>query len=91
MEGFFGAKRGAQEDELIDVLKDSNIVYSFQIDKNMMRKTMLSPTNIAALIEGVFTCILLGGFYTLLLPYTQLSPHNISPFNMSIFLVIFGE
>lgn len=87
---FSEPKRGAQEDELIDVLKDSNIVYSFQIDKNMMRKTMLSPTNIAALIEGVFTCILLGGFYTLLLPYTQLSPHNISPFNMSIFLVIFG-
>ncbi|MHA1298496.1 MAG: MFS transporter [Candidatus Helarchaeota archaeon] len=83
-------KRGFQEDELHELLKNDSIVYDFQINKELMKKTMLSKTNVAALVEGTFSCVLLGVFYALILPYTQLAPHFISSFVISIMLVTFG-
>ena len=53
-------KRGAQREELREVLKEESIQYDFQIDKEMMRETMLSKTNKIALIEGIFTSIYMG-------------------------------
>ncbi len=83
-------KRGIQEDALHKILKEKSITYDFQLNRQVMRKTMLSKTNIAALVEGTFTCILLGVFYALVLPYTQLAPHFISSFAISVMLVTFG-
>ncbi|GAH35598.1 unnamed protein product, partial [marine sediment metagenome] len=48
-------KRGVQIDQLRDVLKERSIEYDFKMDKELMRSTMLSRTNVAALIEGIFT------------------------------------
>ncbi|MFW9899009.1 MAG: MFS transporter [Candidatus Thorarchaeota archaeon] len=83
-------KRGSQREELMDILQDDSIEYDFQIDRSTMRKTMLSKTNKVALVEGIFTMILMGSLIILILPYVQSPPHNISPFSTSVFLVIFG-
>ena len=83
-------KRGSQREELMHILKDDSIEYDFQIDKALLRKTMLTKTNRVALIEGIFTMILMGSLTFLILPYIQSPPYNISPFSTSVFLVIFG-
>lgn len=83
-------KRGTQNKELTDVLKDDSIEYDFQINLEMMKKTMLSKTNVVILLEGISTNIFMGSLTFLLLPYIQTEPHNISPFATGIFLAIFG-
>ena len=83
-------KRGTQNKELKDVLKDDSIEYDFQINLNMMKKTMLSKTNLVILIEGISTNIFMGSLTFLLLPYIQTEPHNISPFATGMFLAVFG-
>ena len=83
-------KRGTQNKELIDVLKDDSIEYDFQINLDMMKKTMLSKTNLVLLIEGISTNIFMGSLTFLLLPYIQTDPHNISPFATGLFLAVFG-
>lgn len=81
--------RGAQQKELEQVIQD-NITYDFKINKEMMKKTMLSKTNLVALIEGVFTWILMGSINFLILNLIQNDPHNISEFSTSIFMICFG-
>lgn len=83
-------KRGTQNKELTDVLKDDSIEYDFQINLDMMKKTMLSKTNLVILIEGISTNIFMGSLTFLLLPYIQTEPHNISPFATGMFLAVFG-
>ena len=83
-------KRGAQQEELYHVLQDDSIEYDFQINKEMMRKTMLSKTNTVALIEGIFTCILMSSLNFLILIYVQNPPYNLAPFSIGVFMVVFG-
>jgi len=83
-------KRGGQQEELIQLLKDDSIEYNFQKDRKTMKKTMLSKTNIVALVEGIFTNILMGSLYLLVLPYIQTEPHNLSPVFTGVFMIIFG-
>ena len=83
-------KRGAQSEELSEILKKDSIKYDFKIDRKMMRKTMLSKTNIVALIEGIFTSVFMGSLIIMILPYIQTPPHNFSPFSTGVFLAVFG-
>ncbi len=83
-------KRGAQEEELVHVLKDDDIEYDFQIDRETMKKTMFSKTNIVALVEGISSNILMGSIIVLILPYIQIPPHNLSPVFTAIFIIVFG-
>lgn len=83
-------KRGAQNEELKEVLKENSVEYDFQIDLTTMKKTMLSKTNLIALIEGVFTQIFMGSLHILILPYIQSPPYNFSPLLTGVFLVVFG-
>jgi MFS family permease len=83
-------KRGAQEEELFHILKKDNLTYDYKINREMMKKTMFSKTNIVALIEGIFTWILMGSINFLILNLIQNEPHNISEFSTSVFMVIFG-
>lgn len=82
-------KRGAQQEELAHILQ-KEILYNYKINREMMKKTMLSKTNIVALIEGIFTWILMGSINFLILNLIQNDPHNISEFSTSIFMVCFG-
>ncbi len=83
-------KRGIQNRELQAVLKDDSIEYDFKMDKDSMRKTMLSRTNIAALIEGIFSNVFMGSLDMIILPYLQTPPHNLSPLLTGLFIVVFG-
>jgi MFS family permease len=83
-------KRGSQQEELYHLLQDDSIEYDFRIDTKMMRKTMLSKTNIVALIEGIFTCILMSSLNFLILNYVQNPPYNLAPFSIGVFMVVFG-
>ncbi len=83
-------KRGVQQEELYQVLQDDSIEYDFQINKEMMRKTMLSKTNIVALVEGIFTCILMSSLNFLILNYVQNPPYNLAPLSIGVFMVVFG-
>ncbi|MFO7796840.1 MAG: MFS transporter [Promethearchaeia archaeon] len=83
-------KRGAFQEELYTVLKADDVSYEFQIDKEMMKKTMLSKTNIVALVEGIFTWILMSSLNFMILNFIQNPPINISEFSTSVFLVVFG-
>ncbi|MFX1496789.1 MAG: MFS transporter [Promethearchaeota archaeon] len=83
-------KRGSQQEELIHILQNHSIEYNFEINRKMMRKTMLSKTNSVALIEGIFTCILMSSLNFLILTYVQSPPYNLSPFSIGVFMVIFG-
>jgi MFS family permease len=83
-------KRGAIQEELYHVLKDDSIVYDYQIDKKMIKETMLSKTNVVALIEGIFTWILMSSLNFLILNFIQNPPINISEFSTAIFLTVFG-
>ncbi|MFX0023456.1 MAG: MFS transporter [Candidatus Hermodarchaeota archaeon] len=83
-------KRGAQQEELYHILKDDSITYDFQLDLKMMRKTMLSKTNLVAFIEGIFTCILMSSLNFLILNYVQNPPYNLAPLSIGVFMVIFG-
>lgn len=83
-------KRGAQQEELINILKHDDIEYDFQIDREMMKKTMFSKTNIVALVEGISSNILMGSVILLILPYIQTPPHNLSPVFTAVFMIVFG-
>jgi len=83
-------KRGIQNEELKDVLKYDSVEYNFKLNKETLRNTIFSKTNIAAFIEGVFTNVYMGSLQILILPYLQTPPHNFSPFLTGIFLVLFG-
>ena len=83
-------KRGAQQEELIDILKHDDIEYDFQINMETLKKTMLSKTNIAALVEGISSSILMGSSVLLVLPYIQTPPHNLSPVFTAVFMIVFG-
>ncbi len=83
-------KRGTQQKELQTVLMDDTIEYDFQMNKEIMRKTMLSRTNKAALIEGIFTNVFMGSLDMIILPYLMTPPHNISPLITGLFIVIYG-
>lgn len=83
-------KRGVQNRELQNVLMDDSIEYDFKMDKDSMRKTMLSRTNKAALIEGIFSNVFMGSLDMIILPYLQTPPHNLSPLLTGLFIVVFG-
>lgn len=83
-------KRGAQREELSYLLEKEGIVYEYQVDKKMIKETMLSKTNLVALIEGISTMILMGSINILILPFVQSDPINISPFATAVFMVVFG-
>ena len=82
--------RGIQREELSEVLRIDKISYEFQLDLKMMRKTILSKTNMVALIEGIFTSVFMGSLTILFLPYLQTSPHNFSPLATGALLALFG-
>lgn len=83
-------KRGSQQPELFQILQDDSVEYDFDMDMALIKKTMFSKTNLIALIEGVFTNILLGSVHALVLPYLQTPPHNLSLVFTGVFLIVFG-
>jgi MFS family permease len=83
-------KRGAQRNELRNILKLDSAVYKYKLNKDTIKATIFSPTNMLALVEGLFTQIVVAIPLFLAYPYLESAPFNISAFNMSLIAVLFG-
>jgi MFS family permease len=82
-------KRGAEKAELRNILKLATVAYRYQLTRETS-STLASPSNIAILIEGIFTQIIQAVPYLLLFAYAQSEPYNLSPISMSLIAVLFG-
>ncbi|MBY8982732.1 MAG: MFS transporter [Candidatus Lokiarchaeota archaeon] len=83
-------KRGANQEQLKDVLQLENVNYNYNLTRKTIRSTILKPTNMIVIIEGIFTVVLFAIPTFLLIAYLTGPPINISPFTGSIFLVLTG-
>ncbi len=83
-------KRAANQAVFQEILSNKDIIYEYHLTKETIKKTFLSPTNIIAFVEGIFTTIILSVPDFLLMAYIQTSPHNISPLSTSLFMIVFG-
>jgi MFS family permease len=83
-------KRASTHKELSEVLVNEDIKYDYKLNLKTIKSTILSPTNIIAFAEGIFTTIMLMIPDFLFIPYIQSEPHNISPFSSSMFMIMFG-
>lgn len=83
-------KRAATREELKSVLSIAGSEYNYKLNKETIKDTMLSRTNIIAFAEGILTTVLMSIPDFLLLPYLQSAPYNLSPLMTSLIMVIFG-
>jgi MFS family permease len=83
-------KRGLQEAELHDALANSDKDYAFKLTRETLRSTVFSSTNVYAILEGVFTAVVMGITDLLIIPYMQAPPHNISSLVTSIVMIVFA-
>jgi MFS family permease len=83
-------KRASTHKELSEVLKKEAVSYNYKLDKDTIKLTIFTPTNIIAFAEGIFTTVMLTIPDFLFVPYIQSAPFNISPFASSIFMIMFG-
>lgn len=51
-------KRGAGQEELKTILKDDSVVYEYKLNRDTIKETIVTPTNLIAFFEGIFTSIL---------------------------------
>jgi len=83
-------KRGGTQEELKEILNTENATYDYKLTKEMIKSTVLKPTNLIAFIEGIFTTVLLAIPDFLLIAYITGPPHNVAPFTTTIFMLISG-
>jgi len=83
-------KRASTHKELSEVLLNDEVSYNYKLNKETFKSTILTPTNVIAFIEGIFTTVMLMIPDFLFVPYIQSDPYNISPFASSIFMIMFG-
>ena len=83
-------KRGSTQEELKEILKSENAKYNYTLTREMVKKTILAPTNMIAFIEGIFTTILMSIPDFLLLAYVQSSPFNLSPLVITVLMLVTG-
>nr|MDO8111328.1 MFS transporter [Candidatus Sigynarchaeota archaeon] len=83
-------KRGAQRNELHSILRMNSAIYKYKLNKETLRTTMFSPSNLYALIEGLFTQIVSSVPLFLAYPYLESAPHNLTPLTISLIVVFFG-
>ncbi|MHA2183479.1 MAG: MFS transporter [Promethearchaeota archaeon] len=83
-------KRASTHKELKGILSSENVKYEYKLNKSTIRSTVFAPTNVIALVEGIFTTVMLMIPDFLFVPYIQSEPYNFSPSASSIFMIMFG-
>lgn len=83
-------KRGAAKAELKALLAARDVEYRYRLTRETVKATVLSNTNLFAMLEGIFTQAILAVPWFLAFPFFQSDPYNISPLSMSFILIIFG-
>ncbi|MBN2156295.1 MAG: MFS transporter [Candidatus Lokiarchaeota archaeon] len=82
-------KRGSKMKHLKGVLTQGTTQYNYRINKQTLKSTMLSRTNIIALVEGISTRMAIGMTLFLIINYMQLEK-NIAASSTGIFMSLFG-
>ncbi|MCP4761526.1 MAG: MFS transporter [archaeon] len=83
-------KRGAIKEELRDVLVSDDIEYNYKLNKETIRTTIITPTNLIAFFEGIFTTILISIPDFLVVAYLESPPYNYKPLAMSVIMIVTG-
>ncbi|MBD3185789.1 MFS transporter [Candidatus Bathyarchaeota archaeon] len=83
-------RKGIKHAELKLALNDATVEYGYKLNRETIKSTIFSKTNIIAFIEGVFTWILFSIAVYLVYPYVQSPPHNISATSSSVLMIVFG-
>ncbi len=83
-------KRGMMQNGLKEVLASEQIEYKYKLNKESFFATILTPTNIIAFVEGIFTTIIISVSDFLITPYLQSPPNNLSPVVLSVQMILFG-
>jgi len=83
-------KRGSKRNELIKLLKIEEMEYGYNLNKETIRSTIFSRTNLIIILEGMFTQIILIVPQILLIGYLESEPYNFSPIIFAFIGIIFG-
>ncbi|MFX0098569.1 MAG: MFS transporter [Candidatus Hodarchaeota archaeon] len=83
-------KRGAEKEELKSILKMDNMTYEYTLTREMLKKTVFSPTNLIMMIEGIFTQVVFAVPFMVVYAYLESSPFNLSPLSICLCGLIFG-
>jgi MFS family permease len=83
-------KRAAKKEELRSILRLDNVEYKYQLNKETIKSTLLSKTNIIALAEGTFSQLITAIPTFLMFAYFQSPPYSFTPFFLSLTMIIFG-
>jgi MFS family permease len=83
-------KRGAEKAELKSILRFNAAVYKYDLTKETIKATVLSTTNLVALIEGIFTYMMAMVPIFLMFAYLQSAPYFLSPFSVSLIYILFA-
>jgi MFS family permease len=82
--------RGAMTKGIREIVSNGSVKYDYQLNRDTVKRTLLSKTNIIVFLEGIFTSIIATIPDFLIISYLQLPPHNISPLSSGLFMVFFG-
>ncbi len=83
-------KRGIREPALSSILSTSEARYEYTLNRQTLKSTTFSPSNILVLAEGVSTNLIFGILDLILLPFMQTEPHNIAPSTTALFQILFS-
>ena len=83
-------KRGSERQELKRLLKLEEVEYKYNLNRETIKSTLFSKTNLIILFEGICTQIVMIVPYILLIGYLQSPPYNFSPIIFAFLGILFG-
>lgn len=83
-------KRGSKREELKILLSLEEKDYNYNLNRETIRSTIFSKSNLIILFEGMFTQIVLVVPQILLIGYLQSPPYNFSPIIFAFLGILFG-
>ena len=83
-------KRGSKRKELRVLLKFDDLEYNYNLNRETIKSTLFSKTNLIILFEGMLTQIILIVPQILLIGYLQSPPYNFSPVIFAFLGILFG-
>ncbi|MFX0098994.1 MAG: MFS transporter [Candidatus Hodarchaeota archaeon] len=83
-------KRGAEKGELKNILAIGDAEYKYKLNKETIKATVLSKTNLIILFEGLFTQMMLAVPASIFYAFIESQPRNISPLTVSLMGLFFA-
>ncbi|MBN2152687.1 MAG: MFS transporter [Candidatus Lokiarchaeota archaeon] len=83
-------KRGSMRKELRSILNMEHASYNYRLNKETLRSTLFSRTNVIAMGEGIFTNFTISFPLLLFFACFESAPFNIAPIVLTLITVAFG-